>query len=475
VVSLATFASLVKGSAIDLILALIALLSNGIHATIKAWIEGMASLLPIVWAKKRPQRAESKLPLSMYRLQTSPLGWMLMLWGVIALLLGLCIGEQVAFILMDAYGSISVSHPSNSTLLGTSSKSTHEEGLMLVMTQISNPNIRIAAMEGGGACYAHVSFRAADGEWRTLLGTGLFDQRTMWQRAKEHIVPDPEVEWKSDKDTAVQRSVGVFTEAYVAADEKSLTLRGAAGPHDLTMTWTIKGEKRVYVTVQDRVKVDDGVSLGKVMTHLFFIPDGRASRSVEPLDFAWLPNLHRTEESVCGDHFFRSPAVAVYVNGLFAALVPDLNVFAQNCTMQHALDLRTFGTGFLEAPRLSYGLCSCEVDGHVYTKHDPQHTTPVTEPELSYAFDLFFGRVESEAAVSQTVTSFLWETYGHRFFQDVRPQVMPFAEYGRRYTYVHELVSTTEIGGEPTSTPGRTISMWPLASNTTGRNGRTAI
>jgi hypothetical protein len=29
--------------------------------------------------------------------------------------------------------------------------------------------------------------------------------------------------------------------------------------------------------------------------------------------------------------------------------------------------------------------------------------------------------------------------YGHRYFRDVRPQVLPFDEYGRRYTYHYEL------------------------------------
>ncbi len=33
----------------------------------------------------------------------------------------------------------------------------------------------------------------------------------------------------------------------------------------------------------------------------------------------------------------------------------------------------------------------------------------------------------------------LWDKYGTRYLKDVRPQVMPFEEYGRRYTYKHEL------------------------------------
>jgi hypothetical protein len=121
------------------------------------------------------------------------------------------------------------------------------------------------------------------------------------------------------------------------------------------------------------------------------------------------------------------------------SLIPDLDVFAQNHVIQHAMDLRTFATGRIEAPRLSYGICPYEVDGHVYTKHDPDYTVPFDGKEISYAFNLFLGNANSREEVTRMTTSFLWDSYGHHYFKDIRPQVLPFEEYGRRYTYFHEL------------------------------------
>lgn len=199
-------------------------------------------------------------------------------------------------------------------------------------------------------------------------------------------------------------------------------------------------ENRIYVTVKGRInKLDAPILIGQLMSHFFFIPDGKVDRKIEPLEFAWMPNLHRTENGVCGDHFFRSPAIMVYADGVYAAIVPDLDVFAQNYSIQHALDLRVIGSGNIEAPRLSYGICPYEVDGHVYTKHEPDNVALLESRELCYAFYLFVSRAQGADHVSRMITSFLWKTYGKRFFSDVRPQVLPFEEYGRRYTYFHEL------------------------------------
>ena len=158
------------------------------------------------------------------------------------------------------------------------------------------------------------------------------------------------------------------------------------------------------MVVTDRLDDPAGtVRLGQLMSHLYFVPDGQAARSCEPLDFAWLPSLHKAADHVCADHFFRSPAVAVLGAGYFAALVPDLDLFARRRTIAHALDLRTTDTR-IEAPRLSYGICPASLDGHVYFRHDADQVAPVTDGELIYGFDLFFGPAEDAAQVTRLLT-----------------------------------------------------------------------
>jgi len=305
---------------------------------------------------------------------------------------------------------------------------------------IENAGVRVRAVEQDDAVFVHIDVRDAGGGWRTLLGNGIVAPTTHWQTDLTAHRPDPQIEWKTGGEDAELQSVeGAFDKAAVSDDGKALTLTGQAECHAVEMTLSLPEDGRVYVTVKDRITGGAPVHVGRLMTHFFLIPDGRAQLSMEPVEFAWMPNIHLTADGVCGDHFFRSPAVIACAGGAYAGLVPDLDVFAENCAAPHSLDLRTFGTGAIEAPRLSYGICPYETEGHVYTKHDPGHTVEVKGGKLDYAFSLFVGQAGREDVVCRKIASFLWDTYGHRFFEDVRPQVVPFEEYGRRYAYAHEL------------------------------------
>ena len=87
------------------------------------------------------------------------------------------------------------------------------------------------------------------------------------------------------------------------------------------------------------------LELEELTNNVYFIPEQRSDRQVEPLDFAWLPNLHRHADHVCGDHFFRSPAAAVAFEGYYAALIPDLDLLRRHRRdTPYALDLRIIET-----------------------------------------------------------------------------------------------------------------------------------
>ena len=193
------------------------------------------------------------------------------------------------------------------------------------------------------------------------------------------------------------------------------------------------------------------LELEELTSNVYFIPEQRSDRQVEPLDFAWLPNLHRHADHVCGDHFFRSPAAAVAFEGYYASLIPDLDLMRRHRgDTPYALDLRIIETE-VEAPRLTYGVCPWTVDGHVYTAHRPGMTHVARRQRICFGFDLLFGAETDYRRVPGIVGEFLWQRYGRRCLPDPRPQVLPFAEYGRRYTYVHEMPAVLEevtIDGE---------------------------
>ena len=321
------------------------------------------------------------------------------------------------------------------------------------MVAIDNGTIRIRAEKLAGAVYLQMDVRDPSGEWICLVADGMVAPENQYTAESALVCPDPLIEWKSSgRGARLQSACGVFRAAVADENGEALRLRGRVGCQALEMGLHLEGANHVRVQVTDRIaNAEPGLRIGRLLTNLFFVPHGRASRSVEPLELAWMPNLHRTEDGVCGDHFFRSPALIVYSDGFYAVLVPDLELFTAAGSLPHALELRVFDTGPIEAPRLSYGICTYTVDGHIYTRHPAGLTAPLPHAEVSYGFDLFLGRGVTRQAAARTATAFLWERYGRRFFADIRPQVLPFEEYGRRYSYAHELrdsVRQVTLGGK---------------------------
>jgi hypothetical protein len=234
----------------------------------------------------------------------------------------------------------------------------------------------------------------------------------------------------------------LFAEATLTDGSKTLVLRAALDVHQIEERITLDGPGRVHFLVRDRLKTSP-VTIERLMSHFYFVPDGRALGHALPMDFAWLSNLHSRPEQVVGDRFFRSPAAIVVARGLYAAIVPDLNLLAEHREVPHALDLRSFGhpgAGCYGLPRLSYGLCPWKLEGHVYTA--PAGAATISAKELSYAFDLFLGEAEGAEVPVQRTVHWLWDQYGRNHLADIRPQVLPFEEYGRKYAYVHELKQT---------------------------------
>ncbi len=304
---------------------------------------------------------------------------------------------------------------------------------------IENDSVRVQAIEQGEGMVLRFDARKPGESWRTVLSTAAQTKGVPWDRVERTAIEDIEIDATGD-DRADRESF--FTEAAVEPDGKTLVVRGRAGIHHVTQRITLRGDGHLYVAVEDAIKEPKGdVEVGRLMSHFYFVPDNRAMGYALPMDFAWLPNLHRNEAGVCGDHFFRSPAVIVVSRGLGAAIVPDLDLMAKDRQTPHALDLRSHqhkgAGGAYGVPRLSYGLCPWRIDGHVYTS--PGDRVTVSADKLQYAFDLFIEPAEDGQSISTRVTSHLWKRYGSKYFRDIRPQVLPFEDYGRRYSYVHEL------------------------------------
>ena len=302
------------------------------------------------------------------------------------------------------------------------------------MSQIQNDHLRIQVHDGAEAVWFSVGLREADGTWTNVLLSGTWGTTSIWSQDRVPLCEDPEVEWQPTVAPRRERHAGIYRTATATASQ--IELEGHCGPHRVVTCLALAPDQTMHVTT--RVQITEPTRLGKCLNHLYFAPEGRLAHSCLPLDFAWLPALHQLPDHVCADHFFRAPVAMVMARGYYAALLPDLDAFRDENGMPCALDLRVTDT-LLEGPRLSYGLCHSEPDGHVYFAYRPETAPRFPPTELAYSFRILVGRSDAPAHIVPQITAHQWQTHGHLLMSDPRPQVLPFVEYGRRYTFQHEL------------------------------------
>lgn len=156
-----------------------------------------------------------------------------------------------------------------------------------------------------------------------------------------------------------------------------------------------------------------------------FAPKGKPGKP----DTTFAPGFRPQANQVIGDHFFRAPLVMAQQGGLAASLLPDLDVLADNRPIPTIIDLDC-RNGVTSAPLLSYGFAEHKLSGHVYYTHDPSMTRTVPR-ELRLAMDLrLSAKAEAHAGYRESA-AYLWRRYGHKNFDRVLPQAMPFEEYAK--------------------------------------------
>ena len=282
-------------------------------------------------------------------------------------------------------------------------------------------------LRGNGGEENCIFFALSDG---TIIGgTGITGTEKLWNLIPEHKEAFCETEW-------IDKNNFCHTEKPMFSVNKSDTMHARMDAFDIIQKFTVISENRIRADIKCKVK-DSEILLSKIMSGIYFFPKKKIRRAYDCLDFAWTPSLHHTQEDVCGHHFFRSPVVCVASKGYYLAIVPSLNEFQKDNNLPFALDLRSLDST-IEGPRLSYGVCTWEPVPHVYTVHS--HKKGVTPPvEFSFSYDILLGDYQALPEVLKIVQNFLWNKYGNRWFADIRPQVMPFEDYGRKYTYIYEL------------------------------------
>jgi len=153
-----------------------------------------------------------------------------------------------------------------------------------------------------------------------------------------------------------------------------------------------------------------------------FVPDGRP-------DSTFSPGLRIGDNQVVGDHFFRSPAISAQKGSLAAILMPDVDVLAENRPMPTIVDL-DFNSGVVNRGLMSYGFCDHRLVAHVAFAHDPSMTRKVPN-HLELGLNLIVTAKATPYGAYQIASDESWKDVGHRYFDRILPQAMPFEEYAR--------------------------------------------
>lgn len=304
---------------------------------------------------------------------------------------------------------------------------------------IGNEHLRVDVRQAEGLQWLAFRVRDEGGNWMDVAVTGARAPVSIWQAERRAVSESPEVIWAPAGSGDFQRDASGWDHAEVERNELVLT-RSVAVPADTgpLIETRIRLDGKFGVLVQSRVSIAAAIGLARCMHHVWLAPGGRLERFCEPLDFAWLPNLHRSEDHICADHFFRAPVAMAMARGCHVALLPDLALMEADAPVPLALDLRIEGTG-LEAPRLSFGFCASEPDGHVYFRSGPDLAPVLENRVLTCGFRLWFGQAETPGQVVDRVVQWQWRTYGNPLLKEPEPQVLPFRQYGTRYVFRHEL------------------------------------
>lgn len=274
-------------------------------------------------------------------------------------------------------------------------------------------------------------FALSDGT--VIGGTGITATEKLWNTIPIQRDAFYQVEW-IDQEEKLRAEQPDF---FVSGTE----MHAKTGPFQIIQRFSVVSENRIRAELQCDVS-DANILLSRMMSGIYFFPEKKIRRAYDCLDFAWIPALHHTKEDVCGHHFFRSPVVCVAAKGYYLAIVPDLHGFQKENQLPFALDLRSLDVS-IEGPRLSYGVCTWDPVPHVYTTHSPEKAFQPPR-SFSFSYDILIGGYQELTEVVTAIQSFLWEEYGNIWFSDIRPQVLPFEEYGKKYTYAHELMDSIE-------------------------------
>lgn len=164
--------------------------------------------------------------------------------------------------------------------------------------------------------------------------------------------------------------------------------------------------------VSTRLQLNKGASVHSVEDRYDFLPTRHTSVDTHtgPLDFVWSQDIKSEADDLVPTNSFKSPVIMMQQGELFAALLPDVNLWHAET---RALDLDVTSN---DKPWMSYGAIPSEPHGHSYFRRAPNATLRAFDNSADNVITYSYSLVLSEQPPRlgyRRVVRLLWQRLGH--------------------------------------------------------------
>jgi hypothetical protein len=307
---------------------------------------------------------------------------------------------------------------------------------------VGNELLRIEFNEQGVHPYASLMLQASGGDWEPAVFLGAKQARFSHRGASFPRLFASGREHESGAPLATAEADG---EA-----RRNARFTDVRGGFEVTSVVSVEGESPI-VHVAHTITAMAEVGLNRVFDRYDFIVAPGADQA-GALDYSFVPHLRPEEAMVIGDHVFRSPVIMMEKEGLFFALVPDLEMLAAayGGRARYYLDLLVSG-GENRCPALCFGLGLSRQSGHVYFRNRFGSEMLFAEGETAtVGYYLFLGR---DNLGPRDVLSFMWERFAGKHLESGMPQVVSLDRYASagltRMFKRPDVFRSFELDGQP--------------------------
>ncbi len=151
-----------------------------------------------------------------------------------------------------------------------------------------------------------------------------------------------------------------------------------------------------------------------------------------PLDFAFASNLRPEADLTIGDNVFRVPATILLKDGIWSALIPNLESLGEvkhPHTMSADLNIKQDAM-----PTFDYGLMAYQPVSDTYYRHAESMLFSLPPGRVSFSYEIFAGADGNRSPITRTVTSYHCQRFASKYVGSPSPQTIPFSKYSK-YSY----------------------------------------